>query len=355
MEAESKSTLIIDLLMQPRFRILRHAILLMFIFFISSGFAWFLEERVPMITPLGKFLTLILFVIIFQGGCYLNIYVLTPRYLIRNKWGLYFSFLVALVLCVMGFIFLFQELMFKVDDTSEEINYFERVINILSTFLSTSLLFAGTTTFVLFRYWIQNMQQASELQSATLQSELKMLKNQINPHFLFNMLNNANIMIDEDPNIASDILVKLEDLLQYQINDSTQEKVYLRDDINFLTDYLELEKIRRDHFEYKIEKKGDTDSIQVPPLLFITFVENAVKHNSDSLAFSYVKIFFSIEGNKLTFTCENSIPQRPTPKKGGGLGLVNIRRRLDLLYNDNYLLEFKKTEKNYIIYLELSV
>lgn len=189
---------------------------------------------------------------------------------------------------------------------------------------------------------------------ATSRSELNFLKNQINPHFLFNMLNNANIMVDEDPRMASHILDKLDDMLQYQFNDSTQDGVWLKTDINFLSDFLALEKVRRDHFEYSVAIEGNIEEVRVPPLLFIPFVENAVKHNLDTNN-SYVHIRFCMDESRLSFECENPKPEKTVKRDTGGLGLVNIKRRLDLLFDRNYVLDITETETTYTVKLGLKL
>lgn len=354
MEQGKSNYIFTRILIDKRFRILRHFMLFIFVFFISAGMTWYIQEKD--MNSLHKYAGLLFYILIFLGCMYLNIYVLTPRFLLKNKWFLYFSSLIGLVIFYLILMILAQDLFYEEETKPiQHIDYFVSIVNLLSAVLSLTLFFAGTTTFVLFKYWLINMQKANELQTATLQSELKLLENQINPHFLFNMLNNANIMIHEDPDVASRIVLKLEDMLRYQMNDSTKEKVFLSEDIAFLTDYLELEKTRRDYFEYTVSKEGAIDHIQVPPLLFITFVENAVKHNLDSEAPSYVHISFQMVAGKLVFRCENSISLKPKPKKEGGLGLVNIKRRLNLLYNGNYSLEQTKTDTTYMVCLEIKI
>lgn len=170
------------------------------------------------------------------------------------------------------------------------------------------------------------------------------------------MLNNANVLIRKNPAEASKVLFKLEDLLRYQMNDNFREHVPLRSDIHFLNDYLNLEKVRRDHFDYNITEEGNIDGIQLPALLFIPFVENAVKHNFDSEHPSYVHLFFKVDDNQLEFQCENSKPAIATGKsRVGGIGLTNIRRRLELLYIDRYLLEVSETANKYVVNLKLNL
>jgi len=137
------------------------------------------------------------------------------------------------------------------------------------------------------------------------------------------------------------------------LNDSTKDEVSLTSEIHFLTDFLNLEKIRRDRFEYVISKEGDISGVNVPPLLFITFVENAVKHNSDSENLSYVNLSFKVHNRKLEFICENSKPLAIVKNKDGGLGLRNIKRRLELLFPDRYNLDIIDEELKYTVKLVL--
>ena len=159
-------------------------------------------------------------------------------------------------------------------------------------------------------------------------------------HFLFNMLNNANVLIKRNPEEASKVLFKLEDLLRYQINDSSRERVSLASDIRFLNDYLNLEKIRRDNFQFTLRQEGEVDSIWIQPLLFIPFVENAV---NIVLIVSILRISMSFLRWMLTDWISgvrilNRLLQS-SKGKVGGIGLANIQRRLGLLYPEHYKLE----------------
>jgi LytS/YehU family sensor histidine kinase len=147
----------------------------------------------------------------------------------------------------------------------------------------------------------------------------------------------------------------MSDMLRYQFNDMTKTKVALKDDIRFLTDFLNLEKIRRDSFEFTVNFDNPSEQLSVPPLLFIPFVENAVKHGADTSKLSYIHLDFkTTDGDTLHFTCQNSKPSRPrTKNKYGGLGLVNIRRRLELLYNGNFSLETHEDAAVYTVKLSI--
>ena len=217
-------------------------------------------------------------------------------------------------------------------------------------------LIAGITVLVLFQHWVRNERYIAQLEAATLRAELEQLQNQINPHFLFNMLNNILVLIRENSEEAVVILHKLSDMLKYLFNDNTKKEVLLGDDIHFLTDFLNLEKIRRDRFEFTVSVENDAESKFVPPLLFIPFVENAVKHSADAVNLSYIRLNFSITDNMLHFNCHNSKPQKPRLKNGySGLGLANIRRRLELLYSSHYSLHIQEDEASYTVHLAINL
>lgn len=228
----------------------------------------------------------------------------------------------------------------------------------VSSIIQFSLLIVGASAVIVFQDYVKYGQRIDRLENATMQSELEQLKNQINPHFLFNMLNNANVLISENPVEAVHVLSKLKDLLKYQLKDSTSETVRLADDIRFLTDYLNMEKIRRDNFSFLISAEAGMEDIIVPPLLFIPFVENAVKHNNDNRKLSYVRLYFRMENEMLIFICVNSKPAQQKEKEetaDGGIGLANIRRRLQLLYDTGHSLQITETDITYTVDLRLKL
>jgi len=351
----SNNNIVILFLVSPRLRVFRHLVLLISILSISASFIWCDEDM----TTFQKYGGLFLLTVIFLGLSYLNVYILTPGLLLKNKWGPYFCSLAGLVALMMVTIIVFQIILgasHQSELSDPVILNLVRFVNLLSGSQVFLLLFVGASTFVVFKQWILDMQQSEGLKSVTLQTELKLLENQINPHFLFNVLNNANIKISKDPDIAIHIIGKMEEMLGYLMNDNEREKVSLKKEISFLSDYLELEKTRRSRFHYSVTHDGDIDNVEVPPLLLITFVENAVKHNQDIRSDSYVDISFKVFSDRLVFICINSIPQRePNKKKAGGIGLANVKRRLDLLYNGRYSLEQTKTDVSYSVQLKLKL
>jgi len=338
-----------SLLTSPQLRIVRHLLLQLLILLLSLNT---LGSESEVFALSGERLWgLLLFYVILNVLCYLNIYLLTPRTLLKGRIDKYIWTIVAFVVFFILLAILTQPI------HSDEFTYnsmplLSIVVEIASSFLSTCLIFIATSTIVLLVEWMKEQKRVGELKIATKQLELNLLKQQINPHFLFNMLNNANVLLKYDPKEASKVLLKLEELLNYQLNDSSKELVNLDSDINFLNDFLNLEKIRRDRFDYSITKNGDSSTIQVPPFLFIPFVENAVKHNPDIENESYIHIEFEIKDSELRFRCENSKPVIPLAKgKVGGLGLQNIRRRLELLYPNQHTLSITDEEKQFTVLL----
>lgn len=349
-------------IMNPQFRIYRHLILQFIILLISVNVLW--DNPDELIITNDRLAVWIGYLLVIECIIYINIYFLTPRLLMKDKLWRYILAVLGMVLLAVAAVILMQSYLFDPGDLDEineatsqpGINIWNLIFGMVSTMLAMSLLVFGTSAFLLIKYWINYNQRVDDLNTITLQSELKMLKDQINPHFLFNMLNNANVLIRKKRPEASEVLFKLEDLLRYQINDSSREYVQLSSEVHFLNDFLNLEKIRRDKFDFTISKEGNINSVLLPPMLFIPFVENAVKHNSDSENLAYVHLSFRVKNNELEFYCKNSKPAVQSRKdKVGGLGLKNIRRRLELLFPEKYRLEILDNECDYIVNLKLEL
>ena len=337
------------LLLSPKFRIVRHLLLQTLIILLSLNALGdenevFVISGQRLIGWLCYYATLCLL-------CYINIYVLAPRLLLTGKINKYKWFILVFIIM---FTIILVSILLEEGGLPSQFNTFSTIMGLLSSSLSICFILLATSSMLLLMRWMEEQKRVSELKITTKQLELNMLKQQINPHFLFNMLNNANVLLKRAPEEASQVLFKLEELLNYQFNDSTKENVSLDADINFLNDFLNLEKIRRDRFNFSITKSGDTSGITIPPLLFIPFVENAIKHNPDSEKESYVHITFRITDTELHFQCENSKPAiAPEISEVGGLGLRNIRRRLELLYPNQHKLLITNDNQKFVVALTI--
>lgn len=332
-----------DLLLKPRFRFYRHLSMQITIALITINNL----SQDSNISVGDRLWIWLLAWAILDAIVYVNACLLVPRMLLTGNIKRYFisisAILFLMVSCNVFFYFYFG----NVAALTAEL-----IFTVIYSFSNICLMVAGITALCLFKNGVENKLRIEELQNATMEVELANLKNQINPHFLFNMLNNANILAGEDTDKSSRLLGKLNSLLKYQINDSSKKSVSLRDDIDFLNDYLELEKTRRGKFNYTVKKEGDCD-VRIPPLLFIPFVENAVKHNPESG--SYVNLSFHIAKSRLHFECENPQPQLFHPKKTGGIGLSNVKRRLNLLFGVDYNLIQCDEKEKYTVRMEFKI
>lgn len=333
-------------LVDPRYRIYRH-LLLFFFSLITIGLNYYID-----LIEQGNLMQDFVQSVFLLVPIYLSVFVLTPRFLLKNKVGTY---VVSIYLCI-GLAFVFSYLLRRetIEVEYQKFQFWMSSFLIISSAIQLTLIIAGASAVVVFQDYVRNGQRIDQLENATMQSELEQLKNQINPHFLFNMLNNANVLVKESPAEAVLVLSKLKDLLKYQLKDSLSEEVCLEDDIRFLSDYLNMEKIRRDNFDFIVSTEGDIKEITIAPLLFIPFVENAVKHNNDNKKLSYVHLYYKVDRGSLTFICINSKPSQQKEQPGdGGIGLANIRRRLELLYGSDHSLQIEETDITYTIKLRL--
>lgn len=285
---------------------------------------------------------------------YVNKDVLFPRFLAKNRMTAYLISVVIFTLFALCIMVILQQLFYDIAVTRQQPSPIAIFFSITSSLFAIILFLGGISALQLLKQWLINNHRIHELQLATSRIQQHFLKSQINPHFLFNMINNANILVDDDPITASIILKKLKNILQYQFSDTKSAQVPLLNDIKFLEDYLELEKLRRDQCDFNLKKEGNFDSITIPPMLFVHFVENAVKHSSDSKG-SYVNMKFKIVNQQLYFFCENSKPTAPSKRDIGGLGLENIKRRLALLYHKKHQLHIADTDKTYTVTLYLDL
>lgn len=206
-----------------------------------------------------------------------------------------------------------------------------------------------------FISWFNESERKAELEKQSLKVELEMLRAQLNHHFLFNTLNNIDALIFKDPQKASDALIALSSILRYMLYDTNSEKVPLENEMTNIHNIMHLEQLRVTAPGYtRIMLEGAGANVSVPPLLFVSFVENAYKHSRFLGKLPVIDITFKVETDKLIFTCINSAePGIPDSGKAGNLGLFNIRRRLDLLYGKSCRLDVVQLGSEFKVYLEI--
>ena len=201
-----------------------------------------------------------------------------------------------------------------------------------------------------------NEQKLDELERQNLEHQLAYLRYQVNPHFLMNTLNNIHALIDIDAESAQASVVELSRLLRYALYDAERPTVSLQKEVDFVGNYIALMRIRLgDQVEVRFDVPSPVPSGNVPPLLFASFVENAFKHGVSYQQPSFVHIAIAAAEGRLVFSCANSrfADVKPTDDGAGGLGLRNVRQRLDLLFPGNYWLDFQETSDTYAVRLDI--
>lgn len=208
----------------------------------------------------------------------------------------------------------------------------------IGAFFMNILIVACATGLRYIIRWNDMQMRLKEERQKNAEAELAWLKNQLNPHFLFNTLNNISSLVQIDTDTAQESIGQLSDLLRYTLYDSNQEMVPLEGEIEFMNNYIQLMRLRCNELT-TIETGFQTPSkpFRIVPLLFISLIENAFKHGVNSRKESFVHVFLEEKGDDLVFTCENSnYPKNEENRIGSGVGLENLRRRLELTYPGRY-------------------
>jgi sensor histidine kinase YesM len=353
---EVQNTKIIRLIVDDKYKMLRHTIFLLIILIIITFSNWLSEY-----TGAYLYYRLLCVYSVLIAMFYINMNVLVPRFFFKGRYVFYLLLLFFLV--ILGATLMSKLLDMFLDlnniNTNQHNKENHRVSYESLVILPPFILV--TTMIKLFQRWIRDNESIAELRNITLTMELNELKNQINPHFLFNMLNGIKALVRTDQEKAATVIMQLSEFLRYQLYENNEEKTLLKSEVDFLINFLELEKIRRDNLLISITsniKSQVTNNVFLPPNLFTIFVENAVKHSINiSGNESYIRINIEVKDNTLYFECVNSKDKNYEPlssdRKSGGLGLANIKRRLELLYGEDYILDIESTKSEYSVKLTI--
>ena len=204
----------------------------------------------------------------------------------------------------------------------------------------------------------------AELQRKSLEQQLEFLKYQLNPHFLMNTLNNIHALVDIDPERSKEAIIELSKILRYVLYESNHERVPMTKEIEFMANYTKLMRMRYGKkLKFTVDQPDDVQGANIPPLLFISFVENAFKHGVSYSHESFIAITGKRYNDKhgklhLLWTCRNSKHPKPaiqhlTPDSHGGVGMANVRQRLDLIYGDRYSLGINEGDDTYEVILDI--
>ncbi len=350
-----KNNLFLQFLIADRFRIYRHIVACssLLLFFTLSRQWGDYEGMIDHWDWIEKWLGV-------TATFYLNMYVLIPRFFFKGKLATYIILLTLWVLFMLGSTYYLNFVLWKDYMIGKEIKMTSEIP--ISVILFPTLVyvvpFIMTSTLIkIFQVWVKDSERMQELERQATESELQALRSQIQPHFLFNMLNSINTLLYIDPEKASYTITKLSDFLRHLLYQSHEERVFLSSELRFLADYLSLEAMRRDDFTYELTyDEKNLQGIQIPPNILLILAENAVKHSTDSLAPAYIYMKCENKEGWLHFSVRNSVPLQPnSQQKFSGIGLPNLRRRLELLYGDHFELSQEALAQEYIVTLALQL
>jgi len=284
---------------------------------------------------------------------YFNYLVLIPRYLLTKKYWLYALFLVlamAVAFLLLSTIFSFSD--FSSESLSQAHPASEKIIPVI-IINAISLWLLSIVSSILWTVYNRLKQTESEKLSAQIAS----LKSQINPHFLFNTLNNIYATAIDDSPKAADMVDKLSEMMRYTMKDIQQDFVLLEDEINYISNFIELQKIRLDR-SVKLEYHSleNVPALRIAPMLLIPFIENAFKHGVNSEQKSRIKIEIIATNKEIQLKVSNSkVNVQQEISERSGLGIENTRHRLNLMYPSKHLLVIDDAEKDFFVSLYINL
>lgn len=284
---------------------------------------------------------------------YLNYFFLIPKYLFLKK-GLPYILLsllmVAIVFSLLGVMFFSFD--FNPDALANTNPVIETIIPVIMI-NAISLWLLVTVSSILWAFY----NRLKETENMRLMAQIASLKSQINPHFLFNTLNNIYAtVIDSSPKVA-DMIDKLSEMMRYTMRDTQQDLVLLEDEINYISNFIELQRLRLDksvRLEYY--SLDNIPVLQIAPMLLIPFIENAFKHGVNSEQKSHIKVELILNNNELRLSVvNNKVDVQQSISERSRLGIENTRHRLNLIYPSNHLLVINDTEKQFSVSLHINL
>lgn len=294
------------------------------------------------------------------------IYLIAPNLLFKKKHVLFTIISVALV---MASAFVLTHIFSAPIEPHQPINDFDfgppprpeqrkPPSHFLFNLLILSIAYILALTVEVFNHLKKKEAETIKAKNVNLQNELKLLKSQINPHFLFNSLNNIYTLAGIDSNKTQKSIINLSDMLRYVLYECDQETVPIKKEVEYIENYLKLFALKSSK-DYPISTKLNIANSDIPvaPMLFIPYVENALKHsNIDDIKNSFINIKIDADTNSINFEIENSKPIKAIIKDGvGGIGLENVMKRLTILYPEKHKLNISETDTSFKVNLHLTL
>jgi len=285
---------------------------------------------------------------------YLTNYYLIPKLLYKKKYALFIPFFILMILAS-SLLKIYAG--GAITGHPVSLNFSNDLkLKIYENVISDFFLVAAGAAFKLVFDYLKMQQRLVEIAKENAETELNFLKSQINPHFLFNSLNSVYFLINKDNAEARAALHKFSEMLRYQLYEANGEKIPVEKEIVYLKDYVDLQQLRKDEkYSVQFNCGAEVKGFLIEPLLLIPFVENAFKHIShhpDNT--NFVKLDMTSHNGTVFFAIENSKEKgRPITEKSGGIGLANVKRRLELLYPGKHELDIDETDNKFSVKLKL--
>lgn len=289
---------------------------------------------------------------------YFNIIVLMPRYIMTSK---YYKYTLALLMSLAIVYIIRTQLTFwfisknVFPEANKEYHPFE-INHIIAVVIGEIYVLAIASSAFFTLTWLKERERNLIMQNNQAKMKLKYLKNQIQPHFFFNTLNNLYALSLESSYKVPDVIIKLSKLMEYVLYDIEGTKyVSLIKEIDYIQNYIEIEKLRFENVEVTLNIESNIDNVIVPPLLFISLIENAFKHGGYNNKKLKIKINCKIVDKFFYLEIINNFVLSPSVKNQKGIGLVNTKKRLKLIYKNNFSIEHQVKFNYYIIQLKIPI
>lgn len=291
-----------------------------------------------------------------MGLTYFVLYYLLPRFILPGRYGefiIYFfitSFIAGLAQRFVAYQIDYP--LFYPQYLTDPFFYLPKIIK---TFVGIYPVVFTALTVKLLKYWYANQQAQQVLTKEKLEAELKFLKTQIHPHFLFNTLNNLYALTLKKSEKAPEMVLKLSELINYMLYECTADEVPLSKEVKFIENYISIEKMRYgDKLEVAVTISGEIAHSRIAPMIILPFVENCFKHGaSEELQQSWVTVQITATGDSIIIKVENSKSNNGNNHEGNGIGIQNVKRRLDLLYPHRYELKILDGIETFLVILTI--
>lgn len=285
---------------------------------------------------------------------YINYFLFLPRFLAHKRIGKYlFEFVIPFAVLVTLRVYI--QRMLSVDSPRAEYYYSHMYVIQVAVNMLFITIFVSMMRFAVD--WFELEAKKKEMENEKLIAELNFLKAQINPHFLFNTLNNLYYLAYSKSTNTTEVIAKLSQMMRYMIYDSNHPKVLLSKEIEYMQSYISLERLRlNNQIPIHFDIHGNIENVWITPLIFITFLENAFKHGvSNNNPKAWVDISIRLNGNQCVYAVKNSKVVGAEPSEKSGIGLQNVKRRLELSYPNQYQLTIDDKPEEYSVQLELTL